>query len=120
MVSLPETIKRNGGPTMKKLVIILVTLTLIHAIFSLDGWAQSSTSVRTSTWTNQDELSLLDLLIARPLGIVAGIAGTGVFIATLPFTVPTKSTARASKMLISAPFHFSFSRQFPDQDLTFE
>ena len=104
---------------MKKLVIILVTLTLIHAIFSLDGWAQSTSKVWTAS-TTDDELNLLDLLIARPFGIVAGIAGTGVFIATLPFTVPTKSTTRASKILISAPFRFSFSRQFPDQDLLFE
>ena len=94
---------------MKKSLVMLLTLILVCATLSLEGWAQSS---RTST--TEDELNLLDLLIARPAGIGAGIVGTGIFIVTLPFTIPTKSVNKASKMFISAPFHFSFSRPFPD------
>jgi hypothetical protein len=96
------------GCKMKKSLVMLLTLILVCAAFSLEGWAQSRTS------TTEDELNLLDLLIARPAGVGAGIVGTGIFIVTLPFTIPTKSVNKASKMLISAPFHFSFSRPFPD------
>jgi hypothetical protein len=97
------------GCKMKKSLVMLLTLILVCATFSLEGWAQSRTS------TTEDELNLLDLLIARPAGVGAGIVGTGIFIVTLPFTIPTKSVNKASKMLISDPFHFSFSRPFPDE-----
>ena len=94
---------------MKKSLVMLLTLILVCATFSLEGWAQSRTS------TTEDELNLLDLFIARPAGVGAGIVGTGIFIVTLPFTIPTKSVNKASKMFISDPFHFSFSRPFPDE-----
>ena len=98
---------------MKNGVVLLLALTLISAVFSIEGWAQSSPPTRTS----DDAIPLMDLLIARPMGFIAGIAGAGVFIATLPFTIPTKSVPKASKMLITDPMHFSFSRQFPDENL---
>ena len=99
---------------MKKGIVIFLALILIGAAFCLDGWAQSISS------TTEDELNLLDLLIARPAGIGAGIVGAGVFIVTLPFTIPTKSVDKASKILISNPFHFSFSRHFPDENEKFD
>lgn len=86
---------------------IMVVSLVIGSIHSL-GWAQSPEKVA------RDELNLLDLLIARPIGIIAGIAGTGIFFATLPFTVPTQSVDKASKMLIVEPFNFSFDREIPD------
>jgi len=93
---------------MKNVLIVLLALVLAGGALCSDGWAQSVGS------TTEDELNLLDLLIARPAGIGAGIVGTGIFIVTLPFTIPTRSVDKASKILISNPFHFSFSRKFPD------
>jgi hypothetical protein len=101
---------------MKKGVVLLLVLTLVSAVFPMEGWAESTRTTRTT----DDEIPLLDLLIARPMGVLAGIAGTGVFIVTLPFTIPTKSTQKASKMLITDPMHFSFSRQFPDESFSNE
>lgn len=104
---------------MKKFLVILVALALINVIFCSEGWTQSSTSVRSNS-TTDDELNLFDHLIARPFGFAAGITGTAVFIVTLPFTFPTKSTGKAADMLINAPFRFTFSRPTPDPDLRFE
>lgn len=64
-----------------------------------------------------DEWNMLDLFIARPMGVAAGIVGTVLFIASLPFTVPTGSVDKAAKMLISEPFSFSFKREFPDPNV---
>jgi len=99
---------------MRKGVVVFLALILAGGAFCSYGWAQTIGS------TTEDELNLLDLLIARPAGIGAGIVGTGVFIVTLPFTIPTKSVDKASKLFISNPFHFSFSRNFPDRNLKFE
>ncbi len=73
------------------------------------------------SWTQDDpvtdEWNAFDVLAARPIGIAAGILGTAVFIATLPFTIPTRSVDRAANMFIVRPFSFSFVRSFPDPDM---
>ena len=97
---------------MKKLSAILLTFLLVSTTVCVEGWAQSRTP--------DDELPLADLFVARPLGVAAGIVGTGLFIISLPFTIPTKSVDKAAKTLITDPFHFSFSRQFPDESLDFK
>lgn len=63
------------------------------------------------------EWNLLDIFIARPLGVAAGIVGTGFFIASLPFTIPAGSVDGAAEMLIVKPFTFSFTRKLDDQDI---
>ncbi|MEW6376044.1 MAG: hypothetical protein AB1502_09700 [Thermodesulfobacteriota bacterium] len=93
----------------KKALLILLTFSLvIGGLYSM-GWSQEN-AIR-------DEWNILDLLVARPLGIVAGIAGTGVFVLSLPFTIPTGSVDDAAKMFIISPFNFSFVREFPDEKL---
>jgi hypothetical protein len=53
---------------------------------------------------------MLDALIVRPVGVVATIVGTAVFIVTLPFSVPTASVNKAAKTLVGDPFLFTFDR----------
>ncbi len=64
-----------------------------------------------------DEFKMLDILVVRPLGIVAGILGTGVFILSLPYTIPTKGVDEAVDTFIKRPFKFSFTRPCPDEDM---
>lgn len=64
-----------------------------------------------------DEWNLIDLLVARPVGIGAGIIGAGMFVLTLPFTIPTRSVDDAAKIFILNPFKFSFVREFPDENM---
>ena len=93
---------------LKRVFHFIMVVSLVIMSFHSLGWAQSTEKVA------RDELNLLDLLVARPIGIIAGIAGTGIFLATLPFTVPTQSVDKAAKMLIVEPFNFSFDREVPD------
>jgi len=97
---------------MKKRLAILLTFVLVSATLPCEGWAQ--------TKTPEEEIPMMDLLIARPFGVAAGIAGTALFIVTLPFTIPTKSVDKSAKMFIVDPFNFSFSRRFPDESLDFK
>jgi hypothetical protein len=60
---------------------------------------------------------MMDILFARPLGIAAGIIGTGIFVVSLPFTVPTGSVNDAAEMLIVEPFKFSFTRKYNDENM---
>ena len=74
------------------------------------GWGESQED------PVRHEYNMLDLFIARPLGAAAGIAGTGLFILSLPFTIPTGAVDEAARMFVSEPFRFSFKREYPDRN----
>jgi hypothetical protein len=51
-----------------------------------------------------------DLFVLRPLGAVATIAGSVVFVLSLPFTAISKTIPTASEKLVKDPFHFTMTR----------
>jgi hypothetical protein len=53
---------------------------------------------------------LVDAVIGRPLGLASTIAGTGVFVVTLPFTLPTCSAGEAGWGLAGRPAGWTFMR----------
>jgi hypothetical protein len=72
--------------------------------------------------------SAMDLLVARPIGVIAAIGGTAVFVVGLPFTLTVDIVSRISgspksavndsaKMFMLEPLKFSFVREFPDDDI---
>jgi hypothetical protein len=52
----------------------------------------------------------VDALIGRPLGLATTIAGTGVFLLTLPFSLPSESCDEAAWGLIGRPGGWTFVR----------
>ena len=81
---------------------------VIGTIYST-GWTQD-------TDTN-DQYNMLDLLVARPLGVLAAAIGTGIFIVSLPFTLPTRSVDDSFYMFVVEPWKFSYVREFPDENI---
>ncbi len=57
---------------------------------------------------------LLDVLVLRPLGLVATGLGAGVFVLTLPFTLPSGSMGDAACGLVADPLAYTFSRPLGD------
>jgi hypothetical protein len=57
---------------------------------------------------------IADLVLLRPLGIVATVAGAGLFIASLPFTIIGGNTAQAGEKLFKEPARFTFGRPLGD------
>jgi len=101
----------------KKIFLLLLTTSLVMGSLYSTGWAGDT----KDKWVREDPVgqgwSTVDLLIARPLGVAAGIVGTAIFIVSLPFTIPTGGVADAADMFITKPFQFSFTREFPDGDI---
>jgi hypothetical protein len=99
---------------LKKAWLIFMAASLALGSFYTLGWTEEK-------WTKddpeKDEWNMIDLLIARPMGIAAGILGTGIFFLSLPFTIPTGSINDAAQMFVVKPFKFSFVRKFPDEDI---
>jgi len=97
-----------------KIFLLLLTVSLVIGSLYSPGWAADKLRMDdplTQGW------SLVDLLVARPLGIAAGIGGSAVFVVTLPFTIPSGSVGNAASMFIFQPFQFSFLREVPDPDI---
>jgi len=91
------------------LILPLLTGVLYSPAIARDSWPKNDPIT--------DEWNAADLLIARPLGIIAGVAGAGVFVLALPFTIPTGSVDKSAKTFIVEPFKFSFVRENPDEDM---
>lgn len=58
----------------------------------------------------------VDLVVVRPLGIVATVIGTAGFVLALPFTLPSGSTEDTAREWIAAPFEYTFNRPLGDFD----
>lgn len=61
-----------------------------------------------------------DTIIGRPLGLATTIAGTGVYIATLPMTAPTGSAGEAGWELVARPGGWTFVRPIGETDKRFD
>jgi len=106
----------NGGILMKglrKSIHVLLLVSFFIGCLSSYGWAQNQEQMQISN----DELNILDLFIARPLGIVAAAGGTVLFVASLPFTLPTRSVGDSFDLFVVKPWKFSFVREFPDENM---
>jgi len=93
---------------LRKSIFLLLLISFLIGFLGSNGWAQQ-------TKNSNDELNLVDLIIARPLGIVAAAGGTVLFIASLPFTLPTRSAGDSFNLFVVEPWKFSFVRDFPDE-----
>jgi hypothetical protein len=51
-----------------------------------------------------------DALLVRPIGLAATVLGLGIFIVSLPFTIPSGSVGTAAKALIGEPAQYTFAR----------
>jgi hypothetical protein len=94
---------------LRKWFLLLLTVSLFVGSLYSEGWAQEKYS--------NDELNIVDLLFARPLGVVAAAGGTVLFVVALPFTLPTRSVEDSFNLFVVKPWKFSFVREFPDETL---
>jgi len=100
---------------LKSILLLLLTLSVVVTSLCSTGWAADNRMGRNDPVAH--EWNALDILFARPIGIVAGVLGSAVFVVSLPFTIPTGGVGDAADMFIVRPFQFSFVRQFPDEDI---
>ncbi|MFV0478205.1 MAG: hypothetical protein ACK5ME_10270 [Parahaliea sp.] len=68
-------------------------------------WAQEAVEEHPSAGA-----MVSDLLIARPLGFLATVGGTAVFLVSLPFTLASGHVAEAADTLVVSPGEATFVR----------
>jgi len=99
---------------LKKVGLIFMTISLVLVSLYTMGWTEEKWSKDDPI---RDEWNMIDLSLARPIGVAAWIFGTGIFIISLPFTIPTGSVDDAAQMFVVKPFKFSFERKFPEDNM---
>lgn len=60
-----------------------------------------------------------DLLFVRPVAFCSIIVGSGIFVVSLPFTIPTKNLGQAWRKLVVAPAKYTFIKPLGQLDAPF-
>jgi len=97
----------------RKAFILALVFSLAFGFFVSEGWTEDRWYKSTVV---SDEYAFADLAIARPLSVATGVLGVGIFLVTLPFTLPVGGVEDSAKIFIVRPFKFSFVREFPDEN----
>jgi hypothetical protein len=63
-----------------------------------------------------DSAVVLDLAVLRPIGLVATIAGTAIFIVSLPISLPTGSVGKTFNSLVKQPAKYTFYRTLGEEE----
>ena len=87
---------------MKRVCIIL----MVSLIFFINTAAFAE--------SEKGENIVADVLVLRPVGLVTIIAGTAIFLVSLPLAVVTKDVSTTAKELVVDPFNYTFDRPLGD------
>ncbi|MBW2573910.1 MAG: hypothetical protein JRC56_04655 [Deltaproteobacteria bacterium] len=91
-------------------MILLLIAAMIFIPFGTSALAQSKTMDNNVS----AEAMTADLLVIRPLGIVATVVGSAIFIVSLPFSALGGNTKTACRKLVQDPAKFTFKRPLGD------
>ena len=94
----------------KRSMILLLIAAMIFIPFGTSALAQSKTMDNNVS----AEAMTADLLVIRPLGIVATVVGSAIFIVSLPFSALGGNTKTACRKLVQDPAKFTFKRPLGD------
>jgi hypothetical protein len=94
----------------KQYMVFLVISSLVLVPFGTGALAQSQ--------SQEEKISagkmVIDVLLIRPLGIVATVAGSVLFVVSLPFSALGGNVKKASKKLVVEPAKYTFVRALGD------
>jgi len=94
----------------KKSVVFLLIASLVCIPFGTSALA----GTQMLDEENSGSMMAADLVLVRPLGIVATVLGCAVFIVSLPFSALGGNTKEAAQKLIQEPAVFTFKRPLGD------
>ena len=90
----------------KRSMILLLIAAMIFIPFGTSALAESKALDNNIS----AEAMAADFFVVRPLGIVASVLGTAVFIVSLPFSALGGNTKTACQKLVKDPAKFTFTR----------
>ncbi len=96
---------------MKKIFIILlaVLIVFVHSIAFTAGEKHPKLDPDTASAD-----VMVDIVCTRPIGFIGLIAGSILYLVTLPIAVATKSMDRTQQAFVIDPYEYTFERPLGD------
>jgi hypothetical protein len=95
----------------KKLAIIFLVLALaMHPLFAFAQNGNGTGEAGRQQYFTDPGAMIVDLVVARPAGLVATLGGTAFFILSLPFSALGGNMDEAWQSLAVAPAEYTFKR----------
>jgi hypothetical protein len=94
----PEECLQSRRRVMRKIVVLLTLCFL--CLSSTAAFAQ----------IDEGLITIGDLVISRPVGIVVTVVGSALFVVSLPFALTSGSVKETADVLVGQPFKFTFTR----------
>lgn len=101
---------------MARFKTILRRLLATMAVLSLTLAPPPARADETSSTGDKGADMVIDLVVLRPLGLVATVVGTVGFVVSLPFTIPSGSVGETAHELVLRPAEYTFNRPLGDMD----
>ena len=95
---------------VKQSIVFLTIAALILIPYATESLAQEKATVAEYS----GEKMAADILLVRPVGIIATIFGSAVFVLALPFSLLGGNTDATYQSLIVAPAKYTFKRPLGD------
>jgi len=99
---------------MQSLKLLITSLSL--AVFLAISAPNMALASESGNETGDDVSIILDLLILRPVGLVATVGGVVIFIGSLPISLPTWSIGKAFNALVARPATYTFWRTLGEEN----
>lgn len=90
-------------------VVAVVVLSLVVAMPALAGDNSDAPAPSAVAMA-------IDAVVVRPVSLVATVAGTGLFIVSLPFSLLGHNTDKAGERLVAEPAKYTFARPLGNFD----
>ncbi len=101
----PLALGASGTKKTGRLAMIVFVALLIAA---------SAASAEGTVSGNRAADMAVDVLVMRPLGLVATVLGTALTVVALPFTIPSGSVGESAQTFIVEPAAYTFKRPLGD------
>lgn len=99
------------GKSKKSVWAAVLSLTLLVGLHAPTALAAPA----SLTYEEGDDAAILiDLALLRPLGLVATVGGTVIFVASLPISLGSWSVGKAFNALVKRPARYTFVRDLGD------
>ena len=109
---------KDKGVYMFKSTKKLVSIWLITALILIPFGSQAIGETKPTKGSPEQEITpekmALDLILVRPVGIIATVFGGAVFILGLPFSAMGGNTKDSYEKLVETPAAFTFVRPLGD------
>ena len=100
------------GNRKAMLICLLIISLLVYPLSALAETVEPAPAEQQ----NSPEAMIVDIVAARPIGLVATITGALLFVVSLPFSALGGNTAEAWDSLVVDPAKYTFRRPLGDYD----